>query len=298
MADAEADITNTAPLPSIQDTGRPEYGCDHYRRRCKIRAPCCQQIFSCRHCHNEATNAMSKPKDRHEIVRHDIQQVICSLCNFEQQVAQVCTNCGVKMGEYFCNICKFYDDDTTKGQFHCEGCGICRVGGQDKFFHCEKCGSCYQVELRNNHSCVENSMKNCCPVCYEYLFDSVKGATVMRCGHTMHADCFQEMAKQNQYRCPICSKTVLEMGRYWRMLDQETLQNFNSDVESVGLVEDQTVSTGSKLFKCPENTVMRSQFYAMTAMRPAKLHFTLLGLSAVTANPITREGFQHQLVNE
>lgn len=27
------------------------------------------------------------------------------------QAAQVCSNCGVNMGEYFCNICKFYDDD-------------------------------------------------------------------------------------------------------------------------------------------------------------------------------------------
>lgn len=27
------------------------------------------------------------------------------------QVAQVCTNCGVNMGEYFCEICKFFDDD-------------------------------------------------------------------------------------------------------------------------------------------------------------------------------------------
>lgn len=29
------------------------------------------------------------------------------------QVAQVCTNCGVKMGEYFCNICNFFDDDVS-----------------------------------------------------------------------------------------------------------------------------------------------------------------------------------------
>lgn len=28
--------------------------CVHYKRRCKIRAPCCNQIFYCRHCHNEA----------------------------------------------------------------------------------------------------------------------------------------------------------------------------------------------------------------------------------------------------
>jgi len=54
------------------------------------------------------------------------------------------------MGEYFCDICKFYDDDVSfkfhcfcicfvpfklmhvallqigKGQYHCNDCGICR----------------------------------------------------------------------------------------------------------------------------------------------------------------------------
>jgi RING finger/CHY zinc finger protein 1 len=44
------------------------------------------------------------------------------------------------MGEYYCDICKFYDDDTEKGQYHCNDCGICRVGGKEKFFHCVKCG--------------------------------------------------------------------------------------------------------------------------------------------------------------
>ena len=29
------------------------------------------------------------------------------------QVARVCTNCGVNMGEYFCEICKFFDDDVN-----------------------------------------------------------------------------------------------------------------------------------------------------------------------------------------
>ena len=29
--------------------------CKHYRRRCMIRAPCCNEIYACRHCHNEAT---------------------------------------------------------------------------------------------------------------------------------------------------------------------------------------------------------------------------------------------------
>ena len=33
---------------------------------------------------------------------------------------------------------------------------------------------------------------------HQYLFDSIKGASIMKCGHTMHTDCFDEMAEQNQ----------------------------------------------------------------------------------------------------
>lgn len=35
-----------------RETG--EHGCVHYRRRCRLVAPCCGELFWCRHCHNEA----------------------------------------------------------------------------------------------------------------------------------------------------------------------------------------------------------------------------------------------------
>ncbi|PWA64538.1 E3 ubiquitin-protein ligase MIEL1 [Artemisia annua] len=188
------------------DFGKMSYGCKHYHRRCMIRAPCCNEVYGCRHCHNEATNMLDSIADRHDIVRYDVTQVICSVCDSEQPVARQCTNCGVNMGEYYCEICKFFDDDTSKEQFHCDDCGICRVGGRENYFHCKKCGSCYALSLRNNHSCVENSMRHHCPICYEYLFDSLKDTTVMKCGHTMHSECYNEMIKRSSFSCPICSK--------------------------------------------------------------------------------------------
>ncbi|KAK9288265.1 hypothetical protein L1049_016715 [Liquidambar formosana] len=190
------------------DFGKMGYGCKHYRRRCKIRAPCCNEMFDCRHCHNEATSMLNSPLDWHELIRNDVKQVICSVCDTEQPVAHVCTNCGVNMGEYFCGVCKFYDDDTVKKQFHCDDCGICRVGGRENFFHCKKCGSCYSVGLRDNHLCVENSMRHHCPICYE-------------CGHTMHYECYDEMIKRDKYCCPICSKSVIDMSRTWKRIDEE-----------------------------------------------------------------------------
>ncbi|KAG5124546.1 hypothetical protein JHK82_031283 [Glycine max] len=116
-------------------------GCMHYRRRCKIRAPCCDEVFDCRHCHNEAKNSEEVDAvDRHDVPRHEIKKVICSLCDVEQDVQQYCINCGICMGKYFCTICKFFDDDISKNQYHCDECGICRTGGKDNFFHCNRCG--------------------------------------------------------------------------------------------------------------------------------------------------------------
>ncbi|KAM7527106.1 hypothetical protein LguiB_030516 [Lonicera macranthoides] len=64
-------------------------------------------------------------------------------------------------------------------------------------------------------------MKNHCSICYEFLFDSIKVATIMKCGHTMHMECYREMVDQHQYRCPICSKSVLNMSKTWERLDTE-----------------------------------------------------------------------------
>ncbi|KAJ8435994.1 hypothetical protein Cgig2_013803 [Carnegiea gigantea] len=152
-------------------------------------------------------NLLSNPKERHQLVRHDVKQVICAVCDTEQPVAKFCSKCGVSMGDYFREVCKFYDDEVDKRQFHCDECGICSspsgasVALMPPFGHLDVFTfpwSCYSMGLRDNHLCVENAMKNCCPICYEYLFDSIKGTTVMRSGHTIHMECYREMLDQKQ----------------------------------------------------------------------------------------------------
>ncbi|XP_068657641.1 E3 ubiquitin-protein ligase SRFP1-like [Aristolochia californica] len=177
-------------------------GCKHYRRICRIRAPCCCKIFSCRHCHNEA---MFRFGDGHRMPRHEVETVICSNCKLEQPVVRSCLNCGIVMGRYFCAICKFYDDDVSKRQFHCRQCGICRIGGRENFFHCKICGCCYSNDLKENHVCVENSLRHDCAICLEYLFDSLKPMKVMKCGHTLHSKCFEKMMTKGVTACPICA---------------------------------------------------------------------------------------------
>lgn len=204
------------------DVGRLQYGCVHYRRRCRIRAPCCNEIYDCRHCHNEAKNSIDTAmQDRHELPRHEVENVICSLCNVEQKVGRLCIHCGVRMGEYFCAKCKFWDDDNTKEQYHCDGCGICRTGGHQNFFHCERCGCCYAKMLKDRHPCVERAMHHNCPVCFEFLFESTKDISVMPCGHTIHLDCLREMQLHFQFACPVCSKSICDMSRVWEKLDEE-----------------------------------------------------------------------------
>ena len=82
------------------------------------------------------------------------------------QVGKECTQCGLLFGQYFCAVCRLYDD-TDKGQFHCEKCGLCRVGGSENFFHCDTCGFCLTASMRETHACRLQASKNNCPVCME-----------------------------------------------------------------------------------------------------------------------------------
>uniref|UniRef100_A0A0C9RML4 TSA: Wollemia nobilis Ref_Wollemi_Transcript_10631_761 transcribed RNA sequence n=1 Tax=Wollemia nobilis TaxID=56998 RepID=A0A0C9RML4_9CONI len=125
------------------------------------------------------------------------------------------------MGKYFCGVCKFYDDDISKKQYHCEGCGICRTGGRENFFHCFKCGCCHSILLKDSHPCVERAMHHNCPVCFEFLFESTRDINVLPCGHIIHMDCLNEMHQHLQFSCPVCSKSVCDMSKVWEKLDEE-----------------------------------------------------------------------------
>lgn len=151
---------------------------------------CSGEVFVCRHCHNEAkVHNEPDPKKRHELDRKSVKEVVCALCEHRQKVGCCCEACGVSFGEYSCRVCPFYDDDVEKEIFHCGECGICRVGGRQNYFHCKTCGSCYAASLKDNHKCVEMAMHQNCPVCFEYLFESVEPTSVLKCGHTIHQSC-------------------------------------------------------------------------------------------------------------
>jgi RING finger/CHY zinc finger protein 1 len=123
--------------------------------------------------------------------------------------------------------CVFFDHEVSKEHFHCDGCGICRVGGRDNFFHCDTCNACYPVQIRSTHVCVSDSMRGSCPVCCEDLFHSTQVVMVLRCGHTIHRACLEELIDHGSFQCPCCNKSLLaaeEMQAQWDALDLAVAQ--------------------------------------------------------------------------
>ncbi|KAG6523657.1 hypothetical protein ZIOFF_013522 [Zingiber officinale] len=164
------------------------------------------------------------------------------------QVAQVCSNCGINMGEYFCEICKFHDDDVTlrKGSFIARTVEsaelvvertssiarnvVCYYLLLPKFllfsfvFHYVAISKYYVLLLTDPATLIVCSIsirvwRTQCDT--TYLFDSLKETTVLQCGHTMHSDCLNEMLKHEKYCCPICSKSIMDMSSIWKKLDEE-----------------------------------------------------------------------------
>jgi RING finger/CHY zinc finger protein 1 len=201
-----------------------KYGCQHYVRKCKIVSPCCQKIYPCRICHDDEMYVKNiDPKVRHQINRHEIKEVICSLCGIQQSVKQYCEACEVCFGSYFCDICNLFDDEDKK-QFHCDKCGICRLGGRENSIHCDNCNICV-LKIDDNHKC-HNIKGSTCSVCMEDLFVSRCEIMQMKCGHFIHTDCLHEMAKNTfKYKvtctCPICSASIIETDFLNKLLDSE-----------------------------------------------------------------------------
>lgn len=42
--------------PSFRDPEKKIFGCEHYKRNCKLRAACCGKLFTCRFCHDKVSD--------------------------------------------------------------------------------------------------------------------------------------------------------------------------------------------------------------------------------------------------
>ncbi|PAN29073.1 hypothetical protein PAHAL_5G200400 [Panicum hallii] len=199
-------------VPSYRDEEKQIYGCEHYKRNCKLVAACCNKLFTCRFCHDKVSD--------HTMERKATQEMMCMVCLKIQPVGPTCQtpSCnGLSMAKYYCNICKFFDDERTV--YHCPFCNLCRLGkglGVD-FFHCMKCNCCLGMKL-TEHKCREKGLETNCPICCDFLFTSSAAVRALPCGHFMHSACFQAYTCSH-YTCPICCKSLGDMAVYFGMLD-------------------------------------------------------------------------------
>ena len=208
-------------------------GCAHYKRNIKLQCSACNRWYTCRFCHDEVED--------HSLNRRETKNMLCMLCGCAQSASEVCIQCGERGAWYYCNVCKLWDDDSKKSIYHCDDCGICRVGqglGKD-FYHCkvilvfqrtrftfrhtdhtdQTCCVCLSISIRDRHRCIERSMDCDCPICGEYMFTSPSTVVFMRCGHSIHQRCYYEHMNTS-YRCPICSRSVVNMEMQFRHLER------------------------------------------------------------------------------
>ncbi|PON56330.1 43kDa postsynaptic protein [Parasponia andersonii] len=164
--------------PTFRDPDRKIFGCEHYKRNCKIQAACCGKLFTCNFCHDSMSD-------------HSMDRT--PSCN------------GFAMAKYYCDVCKLFDDQ--RNIYHCPFCNICRVGRglRVDYFHCMSCNCCLSIKLLE-HDCKEKCLETGCPICSEFLFTSTTPVTSLPCGHYIHSTCFQA-CNSSPYTCIVCSQS-------------------------------------------------------------------------------------------
>ena len=75
------------------------------------------------------------------------------------------------------------------------------------------------ISIETTHKCIERSTDCDCPICGEYMFTSPQTVVFMLCGHSIHQRCYYDHMKSS-YKCPICSKSIVNMETQFRSLDR------------------------------------------------------------------------------
>lgn len=174
-----------------------------------MKAACCEEFFACRWCHNAASH--------HEVDRYATKEMICMHCQKQQPAAQSCCACGEVLGKYYCDVCKYWSNDTAIEYFHCDKCGLCRVGSPNSYFHCDTCNMCLSSEGRDGHECLVDAFRSNCPVCLEDLFTSIRAVVTLQCRHVIHSKCLSEYI-QTSATCPLCHKSLFACHEVWESL--------------------------------------------------------------------------------
>ena len=141
----DSSITRSRNSSIGQEQGERHLGCKHYRRNVKLQCSTCKRWYTCRFCHDDVED--------HSLIRRETKIMLCMLCGCAQPASEECRDCGERGAWYYCDVCKLWDDDPARSIYHCNDCGICRVGqglGKD-FYHCKvspSYSSCSDMRLK------------------------------------------------------------------------------------------------------------------------------------------------------
>jgi uncharacterized CHY-type Zn-finger protein len=131
VAHLELDIPMSSIDDPATDTELRELGCQHYKRNVKLQCSICDRWYTCRFCHDDAED--------HSLIRRDTKNMLCMLCGCAQPASDRCVGCSERAAWYYCDKCKLWDNDSDKAIYHCNDCGLCRIGrglGKD-YYHCK-----------------------------------------------------------------------------------------------------------------------------------------------------------------
>jgi len=181
-----------------------------------------------------------------------------------------------KSHNYFCKTCNLWTNNKNPNKifidsllvdtiskivdiYHCNDCGICRLGKKEDYIHCQKCNLCLNKKIYDNHTCKLNVKEQNCPICLKSNWSAANMTVViLKCGHTVHSKCFQDTLASGNYSCPICKKSMIDMSQHWQQVDNmlsthtmpDEFSNWTSNIYCNDCNEKSTTSYHFTYHKC------------------------------------------------
>lgn len=196
--------------------------CNHYIKKCNnFLFECCNKYYPCHRCHNSYSDELTDSPCHKSCIKSDLKiiQITCESCGQNQIPSNQCVNpaCQIQFAPSYCNICYIWTQ--TPHIYHCSSCKICRVGKAEELVHCDPCGMCFKSEFFQTHKCTKTKVSDrICALCLESLFDSQTSVSTLNCGHIIHGTCMENLLQSNEYRCPNCRKSMIDMESHWNFL--------------------------------------------------------------------------------
>ena len=223
--------------------------CTHYpNKKCDtFFFSCCSKKYECVRCHKENEDHPFK-----------LESIQCKECKTNQSCHHQCIKCNTQFSTSYCEKCGLFSNE--EHIYHCDKCGICRVGKEEELIHCDKCDMCF---LKSIHVCKENEKikKNCrCCFCNEDIYGSMDAIyKLSNCNHYSHIKCAQQSLRNKSLKCGLCRKTFLKKKDaydIWRNIDIE-IENTHIPLY---LKESEIYKTKYGLFVLEDKTHIRGDY--------------------------------------